>query len=509
MNSIIKTKRLHISNMTCVSCQNKIERKLRNTAGIKRIQVRYSAGTAEVTYDTDIITLKDITAVIKKLGYEVLPENKTQKTAVSRVVGILMIIVSLYVLLEQSGILNRLVPSQLADAKMGYGMLFVIGLITSVHCIAMCGGIHLSQCIPRNEVLSEEKKRFSALLPAVLYNAGRVLSYTGIGFFLGFIGLLLGGTSTGVGLPAMVQGVLKLIAGVFMVLMGINMLGLFPWLRRLQPRMPNIFVRKVNAGKSQSKSPFFVGLLNGLMPCGPLQSMQIVALASGNPLAGGLSMLVFSLGTVPLMLGLGTFVSALGKRFTQKVMTVGAILVVVLGLAMLSQGGNLSGLIPPNLMLPMVLILCTTGAVSSISFRRPVHKAVSAAAVLCVAVLVLSSWGIWNTSFKKSAGKADSDGNTTMVDGSQVINSTLSSGSYPHITVQAGVPVKWMINAPKGTINGCNNRMLIREYGIEYSFQSGENVIEFTPDKAGTIQYSCWMGMIRGTITVTKAGPTG
>lgn len=55
-------------------------------------------------------------------------------------------------------------------------------------------------------------------------------------------------------------------------------------------------------------------------------------------------MLTFSLGTVPLMLGLGSFVAMLGKRFSAKVMETGAVLVVVLGLAMLSQGGNLSGL---------------------------------------------------------------------------------------------------------------------------------------------------------------------
>jgi plastocyanin domain-containing protein len=65
--------------------------------------------------------------------------------------------------------------------------------------------------------------------------------------------------------------------------------------------------------------------------------------------------------------------------------------------------------------------------------------------------------------------------------------------------------VKWVIDAPKGSINGCNNRMLIREYGIEHSFKTGENIVEFTPAKAGNVQYSCWMGMIRGNIAVTEA----
>lgn len=66
--------------------------------------------------------------------------------------------------------------------------------------------------------------------------------------------------------------------------------------------------------------------------------------------------------------------------------------------------------------------------------------------------------------------------------------------------------MRWVINAPEGSINGCNNRMLIQDYGIEHSFKIGENIIEFTPNKTGTIRYSCWMGMIRGNITVTEKG---
>ena len=86
----------------------------------------------------------------------------------------------------------------------------------------------------------------------------------------------------------------------------------------------------------------------------------------------------------------------------------------------------------------------------------------------------------------------------------QVINSVLSPYGYPNITVEAGRPVKWIINAPPGNINGCNYRFIIREYGIGYELRLGENVVEFTPDRVGKVPYSCWMGMIPGTITVVK-----
>ncbi|GHU71122.1 hypothetical protein FACS1894184_17510 [Clostridia bacterium] len=453
------TMRLNIGGMTCPQCQNRITRALCAAKGVSRATVSYSAGTADITYDKSIIDTAGIVDIIEKLDYKVLTDSKSSGTA--RAAGMLIIIAALYMLLQHFGILNRLVPSQLAEGGMGYSMLFVVGLLTSVHCIAMCGGINLSQSIRQN---SAAAKPFDAFLPTVLYNVGRVISYTAVGFILGLVGMLFGGGG-GAGLPVAAQGILKLIAGVFMIIMGVNMLGLFPALRKFQPRLPAVFTRKANAGKA-GKGPLIVGLLNGLMPCGPLQSMQILALASGNPIAGGMSMLMFSLGTVPLMLGLGTIVSALGKRFTHKVMTAGAVLVVVLGLAMLSQGGGLLNL---NIQLPGSAVRNNNNGVT-----QGINK-----------------------------GGAAAENIVTIVEGTQVLNSVLRPGAYPNITVKAGMPVKWTINAPDGSINGCNNRLNIYEYGImNYGFQYGDNVIEFTPDKAGRFQYTCWMGMIRGTITV-------
>lgn len=66
--------RLRIGGMTCVNCQNKIEQKLRGTAGVVKVRVNYNTGTADVSYDTDIISLRDIVRVIEALDYAVLPE---------------------------------------------------------------------------------------------------------------------------------------------------------------------------------------------------------------------------------------------------------------------------------------------------------------------------------------------------------------------------------------------------------------------------------------------------
>ncbi|MDR1065757.1 MAG: sulfite exporter TauE/SafE family protein, partial [Oscillospiraceae bacterium] len=259
------------------------------------------------------------------------------------------------------------------------------------------------------------------------------------------------------------RGVVQLIAGVFMIIMGINMLGVsFPGaakLRAIAPRMPKIFAGF--AGGKAGRAPLIVGLLNGLMPCGPLQAMQIYALSTGSPAAGALAMLLFSLGTVPLMFGLGAVSSRLSRRFAGRAVTVGAALVVVLGASMLSQGWSLSG--------------WSLGSVSGGTAGR-------------------------------SIGASAASSTVTVEDGYQLVDSKLLPGRYPAITVQEGIPVKWTIDAPQGSINGCNNRMLIREYGVEHKFTAGENVIEFTPENTGKFSYSCWMGMIRGSITVTDGG---
>jgi plastocyanin domain-containing protein len=208
------------------------------------------------------------------------------------------------------------------------------------------------------------------------------------------------------------------------------------------------------------------------MPCGPLQAMQLYALSTGSPFLGGFSMLLFSLGTVPLMFGLGALSSALGgaakgRAFSAKVMQIGAILIAALGLTMFSNGWNLSGF--------------------NFNFFTPVLAA-------------------FNPSVPGSGGAAGGAYDPVIVNGAQIINSTLSSGRYPAITVQQGIPVKWTIDAPSGSINGCNNRMIIREYNIEHRFKNGENIVEFTPERTGKFSYSCWMGMIRSSITVVAQG---
>ncbi len=470
------TATLKITGMTCVSCVNRIERTLKNKKGIANAIVSYSRENALVTYDPEQIDITEIIGMIESLGYRAAigkadqrvlrrpiknaagnpPEPAGQHQGGIQAVGILVILIALYVIISRFGGFDLFNSFPQARDGMGYGMLFAVGLLTSAHCVAMCGGINLSQCVPNR--ISHDKtpsggRAVSTLKPSILYNSGRVISYTVIGGIVGALGSAVSFSSAG-------KGFVTLAAGIFMVVMGLNMLNVFPWLRRFNPRMPKIFAAKIDEQKSSGGGrPFYVGLLNGLMPCGPLQAMQLYALSTGDPGKGALSMLVFSLGTVPLMFGRGALSSLLTKKYTAKMMTVSAGLVILLGVVMFSRGMALTGYAMPF-----------SAGWSSQAGSPSVSSAQGATAEL--------------------AG------------GVQTVTTTLDSGRYEPLVVQKGIPVRWNLQADSSDINGCNNRIVIPEYNLEKQLQPGDNIIEFTPDKSGVVRYSCWMGMIRSQITV-------
>lgn len=454
-----RTEKLNIAGMTCVSCQNGIEKKLRSSAGVMSAKVDFAKGTAEVIYD-ERTSLEDIISSIESLGYKARKISREglktdRKSGRDDFLGVLLLILALYIFLNGSagGFLGNIFNAfPQAEAGMGYWMLFAIGLLTSIHCVAMCGGINLSQSLAGGGENDHGRGGgTSGLRPAILYNAGRVVSYTAVGGIVGALG-------SAVSFSGPMKGAVQIVAGIFMVMLGLNMLGMLGSLRAFIPRLPKSLTSRID-GKKHGKGPLYVGLLNGLMPCGPLQAMQFYALSAGSPLAGALAMLFFSLGTVPLMFGLGAFGSLMSRNFAGRAMRAGAFLVIVMGVVMFSNGTALSGL--------------------GIGFGGTAR-----------------SGGPSAQRASQSAVAQDSGA------GIQKITTPLTRRGYPSFTVKAGIPVRWNLYAEKGTINGCNNAIVIPEYRIEKRLQPGDNIIEFTPTKSGRFRYSCWMGMIRGTITV-------
>lgn len=424
----------NLEGMTCVGCETRLEKKLGALTGVLSVKANYSKNNVEIHFNEKEIKKESIIKAIEKLDYKVINVSN-KKGSVNQVIGIVILVLAFYLIINSTVGFN-FIPQ--INQNMGFGILFVVGLITSLHCIAMCGGINLSQCVAYKFEENEQNK-LKKLKPSLLYNLGRVVSYTIIGGVVGAIGSVLSFTGAA-------KGIVAILSGVFMVVMGLNMLNIFPWLRKFNPRLPK-FLGKI-AASNKGGSPFYVGLLNGLMPCGPLQAMQLYALGTGSFFVGAFSMFMFSLGTVPLMFGFGALSSFLSSKFTQKMMKVSAVLVMLLGVIMLTRGLSLSGV---------------------------------------------------NTALATS----NSASNAAKVEGNvQVITSKFTSGSYAPITVQKGVPVKWIVSITQDDLNGCNNTVIIPKYNITKKLVAGDNEINFTPNQEGTITYTCWMGMIRSTIRV-------
>lgn len=468
---------LSVGGMHCASCAKRVQVVLEHTPGVDSAAVSYNQKTVKIRCNSDV-SLSELRRKVEQAGYT-LSETPFRPSLFSRLWPP-AVIALLYALLEHFGLLNYLVPSAISDGSTGYGALFLVGLMTSVHCIAMCGGISLTQSVAGLRQASEQWK------PTLLYNLGRVLSYTLIGAVLGALGLLLSDLS--IAPSYALQGSIKLIAGMVMLYMGLTMLGLLPAISLSHKKLPL---------PKRLLSPFGLGLLNGLMPCGPLQSVFLLSLASGGPIKGGLSMAFFALGTLPLMLGFGSLVGLLGQKYTNAVLLLGSVLICVLGLGMAGQGGTLADLFTPRQLLAAVLLffgMLTLWQWIAAFHLRAAWMPMGAACFLAASLFL---WNLKPASRNPAAAVLGEDG-------FQTITTQLDSGSYPQIQVQAGVPVRWIVQAEENAINGCNNRMLCQSLGLEYAFHPGENRIEFTPTAPGRYSYSCWMGMIYGTITVIQ-----
>lgn len=110
----------------------------------------------------------------------------------------------------------------------------------------------------------------------------------------------------------------------------------------------------------------------------------------------------------------------------------------------------------------------------------------------------------------QSGGSANAGNTATVAGNVQTVSSTFTANEYAPITVQKGIPVKWTITVDAANLNSCNGTFVVSAYNLQVALQPGQNVVEFTPTDAGTIPYSCSMGMITSQINVVeKIGSAG
>jgi len=225
-----------------------------------------------------------------------------------------------------------------ATAATGFYLLLGAGLLTGLsHCLGMCGPL-VGAFVMRRRAARQELST-----PLVLFQTGRLTSYLLLGALLGSSGYLLASAIHHW------QGLFSAGLGLLTVLLGLSLLGWLPFQRWLAATGLASWVGgwvKQLLQSGHPAAPFGLGMANGLLPCGPVYAMALLAATSGNPVRGAGVMLLFGLGTLPAMLGLGFSTSLVSVSLRSQLYRVAALLVVLVGLQLVLRGLALNGQLP-------------------------------------------------------------------------------------------------------------------------------------------------------------------
>jgi sulfite exporter TauE/SafE len=212
---------------------------------------------------------------------------------------------------------------------MEYFQALLIGVIGSFHCAGMCGPLALA--LPLNQKSWETR-----FLSAGIYNAGRLFTYALMGALFGFLGFglafwgLQSWVSIGMGI-AMISGV------VFPFLFrGFNMEATVgKGFAKIKGHLSRLFASRTYT------AVFFIGLLNGLLPCGLVYIALAGAVVSTGPTAGALWMLAFGLGTIPVMLSIPLLGNIVTISFRKAVRKIIPFVIIAIGVLFILRGLNL------------------------------------------------------------------------------------------------------------------------------------------------------------------------
>ncbi|CAM4229965.1 sulfite exporter TauE/SafE family protein [Zobellia nedashkovskayae] len=203
----------------------------------------------------------------------------------------------------------------------------ILGLMGSLHCVGMCGPIAFMLPVDH----SNNVKKFGQIF---IYHLGRLMAYGIIGLIFGFLGKGLSIFGA--------QQKLSIAIGVLMILVVLIPYKTFSKYNLSKPIYKVISKVKNQLGKElKKKSPdtfLTIGFLNGFLPCGLVYMALFGAVAMGNALQGSLYMMLFGLGTVPLMTVAIYFSNLLKGGIRQKVQKAIPVFVVIIGLLFILRG---------------------------------------------------------------------------------------------------------------------------------------------------------------------------
>ncbi len=338
----MKTYIFHVNGMHCQSCVALIESELNDVPEVTKAKASLAHLNVEVTGEFGDKeaghVARDLSEVLKPHGYALALEKPLDELGANKwsdfklAVPIAVGFVVFFIILQKLGIVNLITAS-----RVNYGTAFVIGLIASVStCMAVVGGLVLS--MSANFAKEGDKVR-----PQVLFHAGRLVSFFILGGVIGELGSAFQLGATG-------SFIVSFIVAIILLILGINLLDVFPWAKKFQPTLPSFIGKHILGFKNvnHTLTPLLIGVATFFLPCGFTQSMQIYSLTTGNFLTGALIMFAFALGTLPVLLLLSFSSLSIHKKAQSGIFFKTAGLVVIFfGIFNLINALVSIGVIPP------------------------------------------------------------------------------------------------------------------------------------------------------------------
>ncbi len=327
--------KFHVKGTHCASCKILIEDVLGEQDLVKNVYVNLRRETVDVSTESEKSAeelARLFTEKIKPNGYTLSVEKSAKEKQngdiIWKAVPIGLAFLTLFFILQKSGVLNIGLGGKTTPATS-----FIIGLIASVSsCLAIVGGLVLSLSAKISQDEVSDKKTF------ILFHSGRLVSFAVLGGVLGLIG-------NAIGINFTFTAILGLVASLVMLMLGLNLVGVFSKNKLTFSSGIFNFFRKI---EHKTLTPLIIGFATFFLPCGFTQSMQVAAVSSGSFSSGLLIMLAFALGTLPMLLALSFGASSFAhSKYAPLFFKSAGVVVVGLGLFALLAGLVGLGIINP------------------------------------------------------------------------------------------------------------------------------------------------------------------
>lgn len=442
--------------MTCASCELLLERKLKALPDVTHVDADYKAGTARITAKNTLPSDERIVEAIEKAGYSVLDAHAPTVSTLSpdkrkwlEIGAALIAIFAVYKLLQAFDIIS-LAPST-SDA-LSLGGVLLVGLVAGASsCLAVTGGLLLALAAKHNE-LHQAETPWQKFKPLLQFNIGRLVSYFVLGGLVGILG-------QSITLSTRMTGYMNIAVALIMFYLALSILEIIP--KGSFPIKPPKKLSHWIANLSESDhpaAPLALGAFTFFLPCGFTQSLQLVALASGNFATGAMVMFTFALGTLPALLGISALSSATGGTGSRLFLRFAGTLVFVLALWNLNSGLRLMG-------------------VDASNFANP-----------------------------SPVTTAGTDPNVTIDNqGRQILYLQVNSRGYQpsSFTIQAGKET-WIYAKGEGSY-GCESMLTVPTYNLDIHVQEGDNWIGPIKNPTKSFLLTCSMGMYTSIVNVVGA----